>query len=148
MRFKYYPITLKKLIKEGEECKCTYISIPQVKQTYQILISRPFWMWGCEMGANEYGLAIGNEAVFTKEPVEKNGLLGMDLIRICLERCKTAYDALMLTIELIEKYGQGGNAGYRHSSFFIIMHLFLQILLKHMFWKQLISIGWQLRLME
>jgi dipeptidase len=111
----YYP---EKAYKEGEECKCTYISIPQVKQTYQILISRPFWMWGCEMGANEYGLAIGNEAVFTKEPVEKNGLLGMDLIRICLERCKTAYDALMLTTELIEKYGQGGNAGYRHSLFY------------------------------
>lgn len=111
----YYP---RKRYKNGENCKCTYISIPQVEETYQILISQPFWMWGCEMGANEYGLAIGNEAVFTKEPVEKSGLLGMDLIRIALERCKTAYDALMLTTSLIEKYGQGGNAGYRHSLFY------------------------------
>lgn len=111
----YYP---RKRYKNGENCKCTYISIPQVEETYQILISRPFWMWGCEMGANEYGLAIGNEAVFTKEPVEKSGLLGMDLIRIVLERCKTANDALMLTTSLIEKYGQGGNAGYKHSLFY------------------------------
>ncbi|MEJ5273279.1 MAG: peptidase U34, partial [Spirochaetota bacterium] len=77
----YYP---RKRYKNGENCKCTYISMPQVEETYQILISRPFWMWGCEMGANEYGLAIGNEAVFTKESVEKSGLLGMDLIRIAL----------------------------------------------------------------
>ncbi len=55
----------------SETVQCTYISIPQVKSTHEILISTPFWMWGCEMGANEHGLAIGNEAVFTREPYEK-----------------------------------------------------------------------------
>ena len=86
--------------------QCTYTSIPQVKETNEIFISKPFWMWGCEMGANAHGLAIGNEAVFTKEPYEKTGLLGMDLIRLSLERCKNAYDALMLTTEFIEKYAK------------------------------------------
>lgn len=107
---------------EASQLQCTYISIPQVRETNEILVSRPFWMWGCEMGANEHGLAIGNEAVFTREPYEKTGLLGMDLIRLALERCRTAYEALMLTAELIERYGQGGNAGLRkklhyHNSF-------------------------------
>ncbi len=98
--------------------QCTYMSLPQVKTTHEILISNPFWMWGCEMGANEYGLAIGNEAVFTREPYEKTGLLGMDIMRLALERCKTAYDALMLSTELIEQYGQGGNAGMEHRLYY------------------------------
>lgn len=34
------------------------------------------------MGANEHGVCIGNEAVWTKEPVgEGEALLGMDLLR-------------------------------------------------------------------
>lgn len=112
---KYFP---KAQYIDGQILKCTYVFIPAVKETNAILISKPFWMWGCEMGVNEYGLAIGNEAVFTKEPVERSGLLGMDLIRISLERCKKSYDALMLTTELIERYGQGGNAGMHHKLFY------------------------------
>lgn len=39
-------------------------------------------MWGAEMGANEHGLVIGNEAVWTKIDDDKTEkLLGMDLLR-------------------------------------------------------------------
>jgi secernin len=41
-------------------------------------------MWGAEMGANDQGVCIGNEAVFTKlqgPEDEDERLLGMDLVR-------------------------------------------------------------------
>ncbi|HXZ98092.1 MAG TPA: hypothetical protein VED24_01860, partial [Candidatus Acidoferrum sp.] len=66
----------------GEKVKCTYVDVPQVEETYATLLSAPHWMFGCEMGANEYGVAIGNEAVFTKEPERDTGLLGMDMMRL------------------------------------------------------------------
>ncbi|GAI09760.1 unnamed protein product [marine sediment metagenome] len=35
--------------KEYEKVKCTYIEIPQVKNTYEVILAKPFWIWGCEM---------------------------------------------------------------------------------------------------
>jgi len=97
-----------------EVVKCTYLTIPQVQETARIFLCQPFWMFGAEMGVNEYGVAIGNEAIFTKEKPNKIGLTGMDLLRLALERSTNAKDALEIIIKLLETYGQGGNCGYRY----------------------------------
>ena len=103
----------------GELVDCTYMSIPQVEETHAVLLSRPFWMWGAEIGANDRGVVIGNEAVFTKMPQQKDtGLTGMDLLRLALERRSTARGALDTITELLNKYGQGGNGGYRNKAFY------------------------------
>ena len=47
----------------GGPLKLTYITLPDAEATHACLLSRPFWMWGAEMGANEHGLVIGNEAM-------------------------------------------------------------------------------------
>lgn len=104
--------------------KMTYIEIDQVAETNEIVISKPAWMWGCEMGFNEYSVMIGNEAVFTKEKHGGASLVGMDMIRLALERTKTAKEAVGYIIYLLDRYGQGGNCGYTkkmqyHNSFIV-----------------------------
>jgi dipeptidase len=99
---------------------CTYIEIPQVEETYECIVSKPFQMWGAEMGANEQGLVIGNEAVFTKVKFDKQnkGLTGMDLLRLALERCKNAEEAVTCITVLLEQYGQDANGGYKNQNFY------------------------------
>lgn len=110
---------------EGETLKCTYISIPEARHTNAIVLSRPSWIWGGEIGVNEFGVCIGNEAVFTKGPYGKDALIGMDLLRLGLERGSSAKQALEAIIDLLQRYGQGGNCGYdsdfHYDNSFLIM---------------------------
>lgn len=109
----------------GDAVSCTYLEIPQAPRTYAVVLSRPFWMWGAEMGINQHGLAIGNEAVFLKIPANKEpALLGMDLLRLGLERAVSAREGVAVITGLLEKFGQGGNCVqsghlYYHNSFII-----------------------------
>lgn len=107
----------------GAEVRCTHIAIPQVAETYRVMGHSPWWVWGFEHGVNEHAVAIGNQSVFSREPVEETpGLIGMDLVRLGLERGRDAREALEVIATLIEQHGQGGSgfgpgeSGY-HNSF-------------------------------
>lgn len=91
--------------------RCTHIEIPQVERTHAVVLSKPAWMWGCEIGANACGVVGGNEAVsslLAHELGEEPRLLGMDLLRLALERGATARAAVGHLTSLLEEHGQGG----------------------------------------
>ena len=103
----------------GAMLQATYIAIPEVRETHACLLSRPFWMWGAEMGANEHGVVIGNEAVHATTPVNRRrALIGMDLVRLSLERGASAAEAVEVIIGLLETHGQGGDCGHRHRFYY------------------------------
>lgn len=94
--------------------------VPQVRETYATLGSSPYWCWGFEEGINEFGVAIGNEGVATKPlramvaaagrgETPPFGPTGMDLLRLGLERGRTAREALEAIAGLVERYGQFGS---------------------------------------
>ncbi|WP_194973746.1 carcinine hydrolase/isopenicillin-N N-acyltransferase family protein [Aquiflexum lacus] len=105
---------------QGKAVQCTFISIPQVEETFEVILSKPFHMWGAEMGINEFGLVIGNEAVFTNVKIPKNndGLTGMDMLRLALERCRTAPESVKTITELLLEYGQDACGGFKNKDFF------------------------------
>jgi secernin len=109
----------------GAELRCTHVTIPQVAETYRVMGHAPWWIWGFEQGVNEHGVAIGNQTIFSRESVEERpGLIGMDLVRLGLERGRDAREALEIIAGLIETHGQGGAAmapdgGGYHNSFLI-----------------------------
>jgi secernin len=72
--------------------------------------SRPTWMWGVEHGVNVAGVAAGNATIYTTLDPRgaPDGLAGMDLVRLALERAPTAPEAVDVIGELLQRHGQGG----------------------------------------
>jgi secernin len=113
--------------------RCTHIAIPQVSTTYAVLLCHPGSQWGAEMGSNEKGLCVGNEALFSiSVPAPKSvGLTGMDMVRLVLERSATPDEGLHVLTNLLEQYGQHADHSYHddgeppryyQNGFFILNH--------------------------
>ena len=92
--------------------RTTHIAIePHDGPTLSCALSVPSWCWGAEHGVNEAGVAVGNETIYTTEDPRgaPDALIGMDLVRIVLERCDTADAAVGMIGEMIARHGQGGS---------------------------------------
>ncbi len=94
----------------GGRLRTQYLEIDDAG-AFALFGSRPTWLWGFEHGVNERRVAIGNEKIWTIDdprPVEP-ALIGMDLVRLGLERGATADDALEVMVALLDAHGQGGS---------------------------------------
>lgn len=103
----------------GGPLRLAYVQIEDVAETIPHLGSSPYWCWGHETGVNVHGVAIGNEAIFTRDVAAAAaadrsgrdvtpGILGMELLRLGLERGDSAARAVEMMTELLERYGQYG----------------------------------------
>ncbi len=103
----------------GARVQCTWRDVAQVRRTHAVVLSRPWWMWGAEMGGNELGVVIGNEAVFTRNTGDDGTgeLLGMDLLRLALERSRDRHEAVHTLVTMLERHGQGGSCSREHPRF-------------------------------
>ena len=92
--------------------RATYIDVHGSRRdTIACVLSMPEWCFGAEHGVNEAGVAIGNETIYTTlDPrTAQPALIGMDLVRLALERASSAVEAVQTISDLIEQYGQGGS---------------------------------------
>ena len=129
--------------KREKKQKVTHIEVDVAGQTNEIVISRPYWMWGAEMGLNEHGVCIGNEAIFSTASHARDGLLGMDLLRLALEYGESAETACQVMISYLEKYGQGGTNSATKGLFYD--NSFLVVDRKESFVFDAIGSEWRIR---
>ena len=88
--------------------RCQFVELEQVTTTYGHIGSRPYWCWGYEHGFNEHQVVIGNEGLASKFPkFQEPKLVGMELVRLGLERGRSAGEAVDVMVSLISKFGQG-----------------------------------------
>ncbi|MGH8986876.1 MAG: hypothetical protein ACRDY6_23850 [Acidimicrobiia bacterium] len=99
----------------GGRLRTTYLDLDDPGAA-ALLGSRPAWMWGLEHGVNEHGVVIGNEKLYTVDDAHAvaPALLGMDLVRMGVERAADADEAVAVMTELLEKHGQGGSGEHDH----------------------------------
>jgi dipeptidase len=103
---------------EGAMLRSTHIVIPQARETHEVIIDKSYWTWGGEIGINEHGVAVGNEAIFSTNRETGDGLITGDLLRLMLERAKSCDEALAVFGEVLAAHGQGGNCELRGNSHF------------------------------
>jgi len=93
---------------EGAVTPCQFVSLPETETTFRHVGSRPYWCWGYEHGYNEHQVVIGNEGLGSRLPISTEPrLIGMEVLRLGLERARTAAEAVEVMTDLVSRYGQG-----------------------------------------
>lgn len=94
-----------------------FVDVPQTGHTYRHVGSKPYWCAGYEHGFNEHQVVIGNEALPSLLPeTSEPKLVGMEVLRLALERSKSAEEAVDAITSLVSEFGQGkfsNDAGVR-----------------------------------
>jgi hypothetical protein len=92
----------------GEVVRTQHLELPQARETCTVLGSQPRGLWGYDHGVNAHGVGVGRTPLRTRlAGAAPTGLLGTDLVRLVLERCRTARQGVDLLTDLVTRHGQG-----------------------------------------
>src|SRR5262249_30969428 len=95
----------------GEKVRTQYLDLHQVRKTNTVVASQPDQWWGYSHGVNDQGVAVGGTVLRTRLQCSEPGLTGGDLVRLTLERSRSARQAVDFLAELVERYGQASAPG-------------------------------------
>ncbi|HZT80106.1 MAG TPA: hypothetical protein VFA26_07790, partial [Gemmataceae bacterium] len=74
----------------GEKVRTQHLELSQARQTFTAVGTQGRGLWGFHHGANEHGVAAGCTGITTRLRGDGPGLTGPDLVRLALERGRTA----------------------------------------------------------
>lgn len=95
---------------KGALYKAAYIDIPNVEKTNKFIGSRSAGRWGYGMGVNEYQVIVADNDAPSRDMLGfKKSLHDNDLVRIVLERAKTAREGVDVIAAIVPKFGQAWN---------------------------------------
>ena len=92
----------------GSIANCQFVDVEQAPVTYRHVGSRPWWCYGYEHGFNGHQVVIGNESLPSRLGHAPDArLIGMEVLRLALERARSAAEAVDVITGLVSRYGQG-----------------------------------------
>ena len=95
----------------GEVSLSSTVKVPQARQTFAVLGIQPTGEWGFTHGVNEHKLAIGVTQWQSRLPAEQAALSGHDLVRLALERGRSAHHAVEVLTDLLEHHAPDTTEG-------------------------------------
>lgn len=96
----------------GEVVRTATVELPQVRRTHRVLCVRTPSLWGAYHGVNEHAVAAGVQPLRTRLDGTAPGLHGTDLVRLVLQRARSARQAVDVLTDLLSRYGQDGASAF------------------------------------
>src|SRR5262245_9024826 len=96
----------------GETLRLGTVELPQPRRTHRALCVRAAGRWGACHGVNEHAVAAGGLPLQTRLGAAGAGLCGADLVRLVLERARSARQGVDLLTDLLGRHGQDGDGAF------------------------------------
>jgi len=91
----------------GDVIQTGHLQLPQARQTYTVLGMQAAGQWGLTHGINEHRVVTGVTHWRSRMESTMPALSGPDLVRLTLERSRSAHHAIDVLTDLIGRHGQG-----------------------------------------